>query len=63
MHKITELWVVQKLGKHASHTGWEMRLTTQIGDYEMDQIILDLDLNANVNPKQTWECMGRPALQ
>ncbi len=40
-----------------------MRLTAQIGDYEMDQVILDLGFDANVLPKQTWERMGRLALQ
>ena len=35
--------------------GNEMRLTTQIGDYEMDQVILDLGSDANVLPKQTWQ--------
>lgn len=40
-----------------------MRLTTQIGEYEMDQVILDLGLDVNVLPKKTWEHMGRPALQ
>ena len=38
-------------------------MTTQIGEYEMDQVILDSSSNANVLPKQTWECMSRPALQ
>ena len=55
--------VVQKLGKHALCNGREMRLTAQIGEFEMDQVILDLGSNANVLPKQTWECMGRPTLQ
>lgn len=40
-----------------------MRLTAQVGDYEMDQVILDLGSDANVFPKQTWERMGSPALQ
>jgi hypothetical protein len=40
-----------------------MRLTAQIGEYEMDQVILDLGSDANVLPKQTWERMGRPVLQ
>lgn len=40
-----------------------MRLIAEIGDYEMDQVIRDLGLNANVLPKQTWEHMGKPALQ
>lgn len=55
--------VVQKLGKHVLHTGQEVRMTVQIGEYDMDQVILDLGLDANVLPKKMWECMGRPALQ
>jgi len=55
--------VVRKLEKHMTKTGREMRLTTQIGEYEMDQVILDLGSDMNVLPKQTWECMGRPTLQ
>jgi len=43
--------------------GHEMRLTAQIGEYEMDQVILDLGLDANVLPKQTWERMRRPTPQ
>lgn len=55
--------IVQKLGKHTSQTRREMRLTAQIGEYEMDQVILDLGSYMNILPKQTWECMGRPTLQ
>ena len=40
-----------------------MRLTPQIGEYEMDQGILDLGSDANVLPKKTCEWMGRPILQ
>ena len=29
----------------------------------MDQVILDLGLDANVLPNKMWECMGRPTLQ
>ena len=58
-----ELHIVKKLGKHMLRTGREMRLTAQIGEYEMDQVILDLCLNMNVLPKQTWERMGKPMLQ
>ena len=46
---------VHKLYKHKKHTGREMRLTENIGDYEMDQVILDLGLDANVLPKKTWQ--------
>ncbi len=31
-----EQCVVRKLGKHTLHTRREMRLTAQIGEYEMD---------------------------
>lgn len=55
--------VVRKLRKHALGTGREMRLIAQIGEYEMDQVILNLGSDANVLPKQTWECMGRHTLQ
>lgn len=55
--------MVQKLGKHALHTGQEMRLMAQIGDFEMDQVIPDLGSDVNVLPKQTWERMGKPTLQ
>ena len=47
------LRMVWKLGKHSLRTEREMRLTAQIGDYEMDQVILELGSDANVLPKQT----------
>ena len=43
--------VVRKIGKHVTKMGIEMRLTTQIGEYEMAQVILDLGSDANVLPK------------
>lgn len=43
--------VVKKIGKHMGRTGHEIRLTAQIREYEMDQVILDLVLDTNVLPK------------
>jgi len=57
-----ELCIVWKIGKHKTRTGREVSLTTQIGEYEMDQIIIDLRLNTSVLPKQTWARMGKPML-
>lgn len=54
--------VVRKIGKHKARIGHKMRFTSQIGYYEMDQVILDLGSDANVLPKKTWERMGRPTL-
>ena len=54
---------VHKLYKHKKHTGQEMQLTTQIGDYEIDQVILDLGSDVNVLPKKTWQRMGEPKLE
>jgi len=56
------LCVVRKIGKCKERIGHEMSLTTQIGESEMDQVILDLGSDVNVLPKKTWERMGRPAL-
>ena len=41
-------------------TGREMRLTAQIGEFEM--VILDLGSEVNVLTKKTWEQMGSPKL-
>lgn len=40
-----------------------MRLTTQIKEYDMDQVILDLRSDPNMLPNKIWELMGRPKLQ
>lgn len=42
---IGELRMVNNLGKHKARIGCEMRLTTQIGEHEMDQSVLDLGSN------------------
>lgn len=55
--------MVRKISRHKKITGHEVRLTTQIGEYEMDHVILDLGSDANVFPKHTWEIMGRPTQQ
>ena len=40
-----------------------MRLNSQIGDYDMDEVILDLRSEVNVLTKQTWELMGKCKLR
>ena len=47
---IPETKDVHKLYSSKKCTGREMRLTAQIRDYEMDQVILDLGLDGNVLP-------------
>ena len=39
-----------------------MRLTAQVGEFEMDEVILDLGSEVNVLTKQTWEQMDSPKL-
>jgi hypothetical protein len=39
-----------------------MRLSTVIGSYEMDEVVLDLGFEVNVMTKQTWEIMAKPKL-
>ena len=43
-------------------TGREMRLTTHVGEFEMDEVILDLGSEVNYLTKKTWEKMGNPKL-
>ena len=37
-------------------------MNAQIGDYDMDYIILDLGSDVNILMCQTWESMGKPCL-
>lgn len=48
--------------QHRKRTGRKLRLSAQIGNYDMDYIILDLGSDVNVLTKQTWEQMGKPRL-
>ena len=43
--------------------GHELRMTAQIGDYDMDYIILDLGSDVNILTHKTWEIMGKPPLE
>ena len=43
-------------------TSCELRMNSQIGDYDMDYIILDLGFDVNILTRQTWENMGKPCL-
>jgi hypothetical protein len=40
-----------------------MRLNAKIGDYDMDEVILDLGSRVNVLTKKTYEPMGKPKLR
>ena len=45
-----------------TRTRREMRLTAQLGEFEMDEVILDLGSEVNVLTKHTWEQIGSPKL-
>jgi len=55
--------IVNKVNQRNKRTDREMQLTTQINEFEMDQVILDMDFDSNVLLKKNWECMGNPKLQ
>ena len=42
--------------------GREMRIIAEVGEFEMDEVILDLGSEVNILTKQTWEQMGSPKL-
>lgn len=54
--------VVNQVQKKTRTSG-EMRLTMQIGDYEMEQIVLDIGSDINVLMKKTWDLMEKPTLK
>jgi hypothetical protein len=43
-------------------TSKELHLSAQIGDYDVDYVVLDLGSKVNVMMKQTWALMGKPKL-
>jgi len=43
-------------------TSQEFRINAQIGEYDIDNIMLDLGSDVNVMPKNTRELMGKPKL-
>jgi len=40
-------------------TNKEFKFNAQIGEYDVDNVILDLGSGVNVLPKKTWEMMGK----
>ena len=54
---------MNKVYKQKKRTGREMCMTMQIGEYEMDQFILDLGSDENFLPKKTQKNMGEPNLE
>jgi len=45
-----------------SRISHEFRINSQIGDYDIEDIVIDLGSDVNVMPKRTWEVMGKPQL-
>jgi hypothetical protein len=43
-------------------TNKELQLNTQIGEYDIDYVVLDLGLEVNITTKKTWVLMGKPKL-
>jgi hypothetical protein len=52
---------VHQIGKR-KRTNKELHLNAQIGEYDIDYVVLDLGLEVNVMTKQTWALMGKPKL-
>jgi hypothetical protein len=43
-------------------TNKELHLNAQIGEYDIDYVVLDLGSEVNVMTKKTWALMGKPKL-
>jgi hypothetical protein len=53
--------VVNKISRKR-RTIKELHLSSQIGDYNVDYVVLDIGSEVNVMTKQTWALMGKPRL-
>jgi hypothetical protein len=42
--------------------GREFKMTTKLGSYEMDDVMLNLGFDVNILPNKSWEFMGNPNL-
>ena len=47
---------------HKKKIGKEMRMNIQIGDYEVDLVILDVGSDVSIMTRNTWKMMGSPTL-
>jgi hypothetical protein len=56
---ITQRMVNQVLRR--KRTNEEFKFSAQIGEYDVDNVILDLGSDVNFLPKKTWELMGKPS--
>jgi hypothetical protein len=52
---------VHQIGKKR-RTNKELHLNAQIGEYDVDYVVLDLGSEVNVMTKKTWALMGKPKL-
>jgi hypothetical protein len=52
---------VHQIGKKR-RTNKEINLNAQIGEYDIDYVVLNLGLEVNVMTKKTWALMGKPKL-
>lgn len=59
---IPQQCTTHKVDKSKKRTNREIRLTAQIGEYKMDQVILDLGSNESFLSKKNWERMRRTML-
>lgn len=57
----TTIKSIKQIRKY-NRTGREMRLNVMIGEYEMNQVALDLGSEVNVLTKETLELMGSPKM-
>jgi hypothetical protein len=40
----------------------EFRLVAQLDEFEIKNVMLDIEYDVNILPKKTWEALGKPQL-
>jgi hypothetical protein len=57
------LWKnTQRVKRRKIWTGKEFRLASQLDEFDIKDVMLDLGSNFNILPKNTWEDLGKPQL-
>jgi len=52
----------QRIQRRKVRTGKEFRLESQLDNFEIKDVMLDLGSKVNILPKNTWEALGKPQL-
>jgi hypothetical protein len=54
--------IIHRVKRRKVQTRKQFRLVSQLYEFEIKDVMLDLGLDVNILPKKTWEALGKPRL-